>query len=110
VAFVAQAKAFVEQRRLGLASQFEFKLDASALSQRKADTAGIAAWPDEDNDMRPFSDDDFDVAAASQVCCMTTMQVSLPSASSFRTVKGPGWARRFRHVSCHLSGQPAVAS
>jgi hypothetical protein len=60
-----QAAAFVEQQRLGLASQAEFHLDASALSKRKATTAAITAWPDDDH-----SDDDFDVDAATQVPCM----------------------------------------
>ncbi|BDA40672.1 ATP-dependent DNA helicase Q-like 4A [Coccomyxa sp. Obi] len=57
-----QATAFVEQQRLGLASQAEFRLDVSALSKRKATTATITAWPDDDH-----SDDDFDVAACTQV-------------------------------------------
>ena len=57
-----QAAAFVEQQRLGLASQAEFRLDTSALSKRKATTAAITAWPDDDH-----SDDDFDVGAATQV-------------------------------------------
>ncbi len=59
-----QAKQFREQQRLGLLSQEEFALDTSALSKRKADMAGVAAWP-EDNEGP--SDDDFDVDAPSQV-------------------------------------------
>lgn len=57
-----QAAAFVEQQRLGLVSQAEFRLDASSLAKRKADTAAITAWPDDD----AHSDDDFDLAAGTQ--------------------------------------------
>ncbi len=63
-----QARAFTEQQRLGLASQAEFRLDTSALAKRKAEAAGITAWPDEDNEARAAaSDEDFDVAAGAQV-------------------------------------------
>ncbi len=55
----------MEQQRLGLALQAEFRLDASALSKRKGTTATITAWPDDDH-----SDDDFDVAAGTQVSCL----------------------------------------
>ena len=48
-------------------------LDTSALSKRKADMAGVAAWP-EDNE--GHSEDDFDVDAPSQV--------SLPAGCSTR--------------------------
>lgn len=72
-----QAGAFVEQQRLGLASQSEFKLDTSALRKRDAEAAGIAAWPEEDNDGRAFSDDDFDVAAGTQACLMPSLHALL---------------------------------
>ena len=60
----AQAKQFREQQRLGLLSQEDFVLDTSALSKRKADLAGAAAWPEEHEGP---SDDDFDADAPSQV-------------------------------------------
>ena len=59
-----QAKQYRESQRLGLLSQEDFVLDTSALSKRKADMAGVAAWP-EDNEGP--SDVDFDADAPSQV-------------------------------------------
>ena len=63
----AQAKQYRESQRLGLLSQEEFVLDTSALSKRKADMVGVAAWP-EDNEGP--SDDDFDADTPSQVASL----------------------------------------
>lgn len=56
-----QAKRFREQQRLGLASQEEFLLDAAALTKRKAETSGVAAWAEGD-----ASDDEFEIDAPNQ--------------------------------------------
>ena len=88
----AQAAQFLEQRRLGVASQGEFALDASLLAQPRGQLAGVAAWPEEDHD-EWRSDGDFDAEAtpvatggarvcASVVRCPDTHAVFL-TASAF---------------------------
>jgi len=65
-----QAKQFRDQQRLGLSSQDEFQLDTSTLAKRKADMAGVAAWPEE---QEGASDDDFDADGSTQVSCQSAM-------------------------------------
>ena len=64
----SQAKRFREQQRLGLSSQEEFLLDAAALTKRKAEASGVAAWAEGD-----ASDDEFEIDAPGQanISCLS---------------------------------------
>jgi hypothetical protein len=65
IAAYVQARAFLEQQRLGLASQAgEFRLDESGLTLRSKAQPAAAAGPAWAEDGEGHSDDDFDAAGS----------------------------------------------